>query len=213
VPRDIFNIDKIVNWFPDAKIIVCVRDLRGFLLSYKGKWRITAEDDIERLRKIYHPVITSFLWKASTRLIPVIKHKIIPKNLLVMRYEDLVKDTEQTVRKMCEVVEEDFEPQMLSIKGHNSSHPTHEEGIFSTSVERWKSQLSAEEIAIPQYIARRELEELGYERISTSVSPVKVAGIYLSTPYTLVAGLYANRKKRGPLLSYLMRRTRALMGS
>jgi len=66
-PRDLFSIAVIKSLFPDAKFVVCVRDIRGFLLSYQGKWKVTGDDHVGRLKKLYHTVVTSFLWKSSMR--------------------------------------------------------------------------------------------------------------------------------------------------
>ena len=39
-PRDLFSVREIREFFPDAKLVVCVRDIRAFLYSYKGKWKV-----------------------------------------------------------------------------------------------------------------------------------------------------------------------------
>jgi hypothetical protein len=58
-PRDVFNINDIVKCYPNVKILICVRDVRDFLVSYKTKWKITSEDHVNRLKALYHPVVTS----------------------------------------------------------------------------------------------------------------------------------------------------------
>ena len=45
VPKDIFNIDKILSFYPDAKILVCIRDPRDFLVSYKHFWQAGSSED------------------------------------------------------------------------------------------------------------------------------------------------------------------------
>ena len=69
-PRNLFSAATIKIFFPAAKLIVCVRDIRAFLYSYKGKWEVTSEEHVERLKKLYHPVVTSYLWKSSMRQLP-----------------------------------------------------------------------------------------------------------------------------------------------
>ena len=34
-----------------------IRDIRDFLKSYKGKWKITSDNEAGRLKKLYHPVM------------------------------------------------------------------------------------------------------------------------------------------------------------
>ena len=57
-PRDIFSIGDIAGFYPRAKIVLCVRDPRDFMGSYKGKWRATNKPEVERLQQLYHPIIT-----------------------------------------------------------------------------------------------------------------------------------------------------------
>lgn len=212
-PRDLFSIDDILAFYPDAKIIVCVRDVRAFLLSYQGKWKVTGDEHVERLKKLYHPVITSLLWKASMKLVPVLKKKVPEENLVIVKYEDLVTSPEKTVRSICGVIQEDYEPEMLNVITHNSSNAPQVGGIFSTSVDRWKTDLKPEEITISQMLCKKQLHELGYDIISSHSSIYKVVVNYLTTPYALWRALDANKEMRGPLLPYIYRRLSALIRS
>jgi len=212
-PRDLFSLTAIHRHFPHAKIVVCVRDIRAFLLSYKGKWRVTGEDHVQRLKKLYHPVVTSYLWKSSMCQLPELEKLFNPADRIIVRYEDLVTRPEQTVRSICATIEEDFEPEMLDINIHNSSSATEAGGIFSTSVDRWRSDLSKEEICIGQTIGRSELLQLGYELHDVKAGIFKVAVLWLGTPYALWRALAANKETRGPLIPYLYKRIVSLFGA
>lgn len=205
-PRDIFHVHTIMEFFPQAKVIVCVRDVRDFLLSYQGKWRITAPEEVERLKKLYHPVITSLLWKSSMKLLPGIMDSVSQQNLHIVCYENLVTDPENTVREMCTKIGEKFEQGMLDVGIDNSSHRDKGKGIFSTSVGRWKSQLSKEEIWIAQQICQTQMKDLGYEPVETNNNTLKTMGFFANAPLALFKGLHANRHKRGPLMPYLAKR-------
>jgi len=212
-PRDLFCVDDILAFYPDAKIIVCVSDVRAFLLSYKGKWKVTGDAHVERLKKLYHPVITSLLWKASMKLVPSLKQKVPAANLAIIKYEDLVTMPENTVRHICDVIGEQYEPEMLNVMTHNSSNASANEGIFSTSVDRWRTDLKPEEITISQTLCKKQLHELGYGQVYPHASIFKVILNYLGTPYALWRALDANKDMRGPLLPYLYRRISALIHS
>ena len=133
VPRDLFNIPIILKFYMDAKIIVCVRDIRDFLLSYKYKWRNTSPQNINRIKALYHPIVTSLLWKLSIRKIADIRRIVHKKNFEIIRYEDLVNDPEKTIRHVCKTIGENFEYPMLDIDSDNSSFGP-QKGIFKTSV-------------------------------------------------------------------------------
>lgn len=210
VPRDIFHVDEIINFFPDAKIIVCVRDVRAFLLSYQGKWKITAEDQVERLRKLYHPVVTSLLWKSSMRLIPGIRKNVRKENLKIVPYEELVQRPEAVVRNVCLLLGEEFESSMLDITSNNSSHEISSRGIFKVSVSKWKTDLSPEEIWISQKIAPEELRYINYAIEPVKPNPFKVFWIILCSPFALLRAIKANKETSGPLIPYLAKRIRFL---
>jgi hypothetical protein len=205
-PRDIFHVATILAFYPDAKIVVCVRDIRDFLLSYKGKWKVTAPEDVERLKRLYHPVTMSLLWRASVRQLFSIRRWVPPENLLIVFYEQLVTNPEQTVREICRVIGEEFVPGMLNVDSHNSSHGAGAQGIFTTSIGRWKQQLSPEEAWIAQAVAGEDMRRLGFESERLEVKVGRLLSLAATFPVSLVSGLNANREKRGPLVPYLMRR-------
>lgn len=210
-PRDIFEIDHILSFFPDAKIVVCIRDPRDFLLSYKGKWRVTSDDNVERLQRLYHPVVTSLLWKSSMALLPELRRCVSQDNILIQRYEDLVSAPETAIRKLCAMVGVAYEHKMLDIKSNNSSDVVNSEGIFSSSIGRWHGKLPDHDIWIAQKLLSREMAQLGYAPEGVAIQIGSMLRILLSTPYALWRGLHANAKKRGPLIPYLVRRISLLI--
>jgi hypothetical protein len=211
VPRDIFHIKEVLSFYPDAKVIVCVRDSRDFILSYKNLWKATGPSQSLRMKNLFHPIITSMLWKSSIKQISIINPIIQSNNFMMLHYEDLVNNSEMMIKSICKFVEEEFEEQMLYVDSHNSSFSQKGQGIFSTSVGRWRNQLSAEEAYLVQKITHKELERLGYKVEYIKVNPFKVAEIMSTLPYALWRALYANKMHRGPLVPYLVRRVRALI--
>jgi hypothetical protein len=206
-PRDIFHLHSITYFYPKAKIVLCVRDLRDFLCSYKYKWRATSEDEVARLKALYHPVITTLLWRSSVRQLNHLIRLTSTDNYAVVRYEDLVADPEATIRRVCMVIEEDYEPEMLEVESYASSYGmSGAKGVFRSSVGKWRTELSGDEIRVAQSLARREMTSFGYEVERCKVHGVRLAAAYLSTPVALARALWANRHKRGPLLPYLLRR-------
>jgi hypothetical protein len=210
-PRDIFNIAEIRSFYPGAKIVVCVRDPRDFLLSYKGKWKIAEGEHIGRLQKLYHPVVTSLLWKSSMLQLPRIMEQVAPSNRIVIRYEDLVTAPEQTVRRVCDVIEEEFEPQMLDVRESNSSAGSRQSGIFATSIGRWRRELNGAEVAVAQRVTHSQMLSLGYS-LETHVSDfVSELLLYATAPFGFARAMRANAQMRGPLIPYLSKRIAALI--
>jgi hypothetical protein len=211
VPNDIFYIDEIVSLYPDVKVLICARDLRDFLTSYQGKWRLESGENAERIQKLYHPLLTTLLWKSTMRRIPSVLSKVKNGNAMVIRYEDLTANPEKVARAVCETIEEEFEPEMLNVETSNSSALTRERGIYSSSVGRWKTLLDPTEATIAQHIAREELKKLNYSMEQLQTSPGKVLWILASFPFAAVRAVLANRRRRGPLVPYLISRLRSLL--
>ena len=210
VPKDIFHVDDIVSFYSDAKILMCIRDVRDFLCSYKNKWTTASGENTDRLKRLYHPVLTSFLWRASVRQVDRIRGRVAPENLLIVRYESLVQDPARVVRDICRVIDEEFEDDMINVTEQNSSFETSRDGIFSSSVGRWRRALTQEEICTAQKIAGPSLNQFGYVNEAVSVNPIKLAHIWATVPIALFEAIHANRNIRGPLMPYLARRIGAL---
>ena len=213
VPRDIFNVKTIGKIFPDAKFIVCVRDIKDFLSSYKNKWQTaTSLNNRERLKTIYNPIITTLLWKLSVRQFLKIKDVVISGNLYLLKYEDLVSFPEKTTQILCQFVGERYESEMLRLKFSNSSFLYNDKGIYKNSISRWRNELSLEEIFISQFIAKKELRKLEYEVLNVGCDPVKTLALLSKTPAAFYRAMSANQEKRSSILIYLLNRISALIG-
>jgi hypothetical protein len=212
-PRDLFNITEIATCFPAAKFIICIRDVRDFLYSYKNKWKTTSKEHKHRLKALYHPVVTSLLWKSSMRRIPLIQSEVSAQNLMIVRYEDLVTQPETWVRKMCTFLGEEFEADMLKIESHNSSLQVSGSGIFSTSVGSWRTLLGREEAFIAQWVNGGQLTSFGYQLEPLKINPFKVLWLLLSTPLAVYRALSVNKEMRGgSAIAYMYRRLVSLFG-
>jgi len=213
VPRDIFNIKTIRKIFPDAKFIVCVRDIKDFLSSYKNKWKTAnSPTNRDRLKTIYNPIITTFLWKLSVRQYLKIKDVVLSGNLYLLKYEDLVNFPEKTTQLLCQFVGESYEPEMLKLKFSNSSFLYNDKGIYKNSISRWRNELSSEEIFISQFIAKNELGKLKYEVLNIGCDPLKVLALLSKAPAAFFKAMSANQEKRSSILLYLLNRIKPLIG-
>jgi hypothetical protein len=208
VPRDVFELDTILEMFPDARVVACIRDPRDFLVSYRDKWTISAEG--ARLRRLYHPVLTSYLWKASARAI-LDGQSRFGSAIHLLRYEDLVGEPDSHLRQLCAFIGEEFDPRVLHTQFSNSSTGERFTGIATRSAGRWSADLPAEDAYFAQKICGPVMERFGYTPVKLSPDRLQVARIALATPARAIGALSANRSKRGSTLPYLVRRIRALV--
>ena len=206
-PRDLFNVTDIVKFYPRARFILCVRDPRDFLVSYKGKWRATAKEEVNRLKKIYHPVVTAYLWKTSMRRVSKVISSLPKNRAIILKYEDLVLFPEKKVKDLCDFIGQNYEKELLEVDFSNSSNRNEKtKGIFSSSIGKWRKNLAPEDGWIVQKLCGKEMDVYGYEPEPVNCNPIRLAVLVMSTPIALWRGLNANKHKRGPLLPYLLKR-------
>jgi hypothetical protein len=211
-PKDIFHFEGIAACFPDCRFVICVRDPRDFLLSYKGRWRVTTERHKERLASLYHPVLTSMLWRATMRQGRRLRERF-PGRFAVVRYEELVTRPDHVVRDLCAKLGITFEPSMLEVETHNSSAPISAKGIFSSSVGRWRGQLSAEELWILEHVSGKDMEAWGYDLTRPRPRLLPLIRILMAFPVRTIKAFRANKANRGPTAPYIAKRLRALFSA
>jgi hypothetical protein len=214
VPHDLFELQDIFTFFPDAKVVLCVRSLLDFLVSYRDMFkraeRLNKLGDADRLRQLYHPVVTSLLWTGSMRAVIGALDRWGDR-LFMNRYEDLIDEPETRVRRLCEFLEIEFEPAMLTVETNNSSEYVTQRGIFATSIERWRGRLGESEAYLAQKIGRRELRRLGYTPVSMHPNLATVARLLLTAPVFALRALSANKSRVGPAIPYLTKRIAAFV--
>ena len=211
VPRDLFMIDAVLEWFPQAKIVICARDPRDYLLSYRDNWRNWPGADAQRLQAIYHPLHTSLLWKASMRA-ALTALKTWPDQTILSRYEDMVASPSAQMAKICKFVGERAHEGLLDTKFSNSSNPASAAGgIFRRSVGRWRETLPQVDVAIAQAVCQREMRELGYSLDPVGAQLWPLVRTVAAAPAAAIRAWHSNARVRGPALPYLLRRISAML--
>jgi hypothetical protein len=193
-PTHIFSIDTIIKAIPEARFVEIVRDPRDVLASKKTRratvWTTKryAEDlrGLKHLEKAYDPLWDGLSWKSAARA-GLVAERRYPTRLVRVRYEDLVRDPDRELRRICGALELPFEPSMVDVP---AGQPASEQalgargrGISSDSVGRWRTTLTASEVAVIQAVTAGELRALGYE-----AEPMTVAAGALAVPLLAHSG-------------------------
>jgi hypothetical protein len=197
-PQDVLYLPKIFEWFPDARVIALVRDPRDFLSSYKNYHR----RGVASYRERYNPLTNSILWRSSMTAVLEAGSAPWGQAVLRMRYEDLVREPDAQVRRLCAHVGITYIPDMLDVPRSNSSftpdaETTAKRGITRGSIDRWKTSLTPTEIWIAERITGRCMDEFEYERTSNQdlrPSPVELLSIGAMLPSRLFNLLFRSHK-------------------
>lgn len=169
-PKNVFYIKELLNSFPECYIINMVRDPRAVMLSQKNKWKrrfygeegVTISETI-RAWSLYHPLITSKIWKSSFNSALKYEGK---DNVITIKYEDLLSSPEITLKILCDIIKIEYNSSMMEVPNVGSSLGIEEvkAGLDSSKINSWKNgSLSDTEIFICEKFLSSEMGISGYE--------------------------------------------------
>lgn len=92
--------------------------------------------------------------------------------VLVVRYEDLLEKPDATMRAICEHCHVPYEPEILDVDqvGSSTASDQRGKGIDASNRNKWRTQLSAAEIAICEAHAQPMMDRFCYETSDTPLS-------------------------------------------
>lgn len=156
----ISEVPTLLEHHPQARLLWLVRDPRDVAVSSR--------------RSVFsatHPVFVAELWRDQQRLGLQWEEEGRPQ--LRIHYEALLAEPEEQVRRICDFLGEDFEPQMLRYfeteeaqrsGGLSQSWAATAKPIQKDRAGAWKKSLSPQEVFWVEAIAGPEMERLGYPR-------------------------------------------------
>jgi hypothetical protein len=179
---------RIERVLPEARFIHIIRDGRDVALSHlRMNW---GPSTYEESAKLWRNRI-----RRARRWAPRVNH------YTEIRFEDLVADTEGVLRRICDVIELDFDPAMLDYheraetrlaekarelprknrppqpaEARLESHRLAKEPPRSDRVGMWRERMSSAEVAEYEAVAGPMLAELGYELAGAVPDDVEAAG-------------------------------------
>lgn len=153
-PQHIYYVDKILDYYPEAKIIEIVRDGRDVCVSYQKliEKGITWPPENRKEQVL--------LWKRAIRKgMELRSEKKYSPKILFVKYEDLLQNKAQNIRRMFDFAglkytEEDILRIVNSDKIINSS--------YKGNINGWKDVFTKQDICIFKKYANQELIESGY---------------------------------------------------
>ena len=149
------GLETFFRIYPDGRLISILRDPLSWYASAQGR---DPGADVGALLE---------LWKRSAREM-IEAERSYRAQVSLVRFEELLLDTEGTMRRLAAFLEIDFDP-LLTVPtfngypvGPNSSYETSQTGVMTDPVERYKELLSDEQ----QELIRSECEDLYQEALA-----------------------------------------------
>ncbi len=134
--------DRLLEWYPDCRLLHTIREPKAVYASQAAKY-VKPDDSAfarhsMRFKQFVH-INLQVTWTA--RLHRKLRH--LP-NYRLVRYEDSVREPEQSLRSICEFLGLTYEEAMLMPKRYGSSYGKipGARGVDEGSLERWRRDLS-----------------------------------------------------------------------
>lgn len=174
-PYNEFYADKIFDWWPVAKCIHIVRDLRDNFVSYQRK------------QPDWTAKVFAWNWVRSVQAGLANQEKFGSERYLIIRFEDLLRDPDAITHHIADFLDLPWHEALLrptragdSWRG-NSMFDNRYRAISTDPIGRWKTYLNQYDLGILQAIARRMMAAMSYNLVQvpkSDLSPLQKASIF-----------------------------------
>ena len=213
-PKNMYYLNEILAFFPQAKVINMVRDQRDVLLSQKNKWkrRFLGASKIplsEAIRSYinYHPILTSKVWNSS--LEHTAKY-FDNERVKIVKFEELLAKSESVVKDICNFLAIEFHPQMLNVSVVGSSTEQDNKDSFlidSSKIEKWKKGgLNSAEIYLSQLTSHKMMSKFSYYLEKFQLPPLLSVFYIITFPVKLGLAFLLNIKRMGNMVEVINKR-------
>ena len=133
--------DTLLDWFPNARLIHTTRNPKATYASQAAKYIKNEKNPVARaymrFKQFVH-INIQISWTASVH--KKLKHL---QNYQLVRYEDVIDKPELELRRICEFLNTEFVPEMLSPNQYGSSFGSigNRRGVDKSSLERWRTSI------------------------------------------------------------------------
>jgi hypothetical protein len=159
-----FSLDHIIDTFPESKIIFIIRDGRAVANSFiKNKWGLGVN--------VYYGSLT---WEHE------IKKQLNflqsnPRSCHLVRYEDLITNTKDELKRVLEFIEEPFSDILLEYYKYNTfiTKKSQSQNVYKKPdekhIHKWKQDLTFFQINVIETVVGDTLVSLGYHTVGNKI--------------------------------------------
>lgn len=167
-PHHINWIDRIISSYPNSKFMVTYRNPYGFMRSYKHQGDRKNKEIEKSYKKLYHPIGCSMIYRGYARSIIRAK-SLYPEKILSIPLESINEEPKSVLKKSCRFLGFSYEKECL-LQKINSSFPKNEK------------ELNEVEITCMNWISKREIRRLGYQKRNSDVSVSELLRMLAGVP-------------------------------
>jgi hypothetical protein len=100
-PHHVHHVDRILEYYPDTRIMVLVRDPYGFMRSYKNQGRQLRDEAHQIFKRLYHPAVCALVWRKYMQTVNQLERRADPR-MLIVRLEKLKENKAEFWRMMLQ---------------------------------------------------------------------------------------------------------------
>lgn len=158
------HVADIIRFRPDARFIFMVRDGRDVAVSAKRS-----------IFNHYHVYYTAKRWQREQALGLQWLAKLPANQIMLLKYEELLSSPADTVRKLCDFLQEPYSDTMLEYHRHSEARKSGSlslswqntaKPLLTNNQGKFHNALKSEEIYLFETIAANELTALGYALVT-----------------------------------------------
>lgn len=166
-PAHVRYVPTLLAWFPGGRVIHMIRDPRGIFVSELRRRRKATTFPYQQLKrfdflfKLYILLQTTIVWFESVNLYAKYK-ELYPDNYYSLRFEDLVTDPENHIRRVCDFLGVDFQANMLRQFVVSDGFQAWQDGFDAHAADRWREHIAPWANRWFVFWFRKHLKQFGY---------------------------------------------------
>ncbi|HEV3106539.1 MAG TPA: sulfotransferase [Trinickia sp.] len=166
--------DELMRLFPEMLFLNVVRDPRAQVASMN-----------KAIIHDFDTLLNTQTWVAAHRAADALMARY-PERVMTMRYEDFLFDQEATLKRLCAFFGIEYLPQMLDVSRSSEARQiSRMSALWSSNcfppivanIDKYKQQLSAEEIAVIETLSADYMRRYGYELTTDAPAAIDAAAV------------------------------------
>lgn len=169
-PAHLDYVETLLEWFPDGRVVHCMRDPRAIYVSELRRRREGASGfpyrqlvTVPALLERFVLLQVAWVWARAVHRHRTLRRRY-PERYRLVRFEDLVAAPDQTLAGLCAFLGVEPEPRMLEQKVTSKGAHVGEAGFDAGAAQRWRQRIGVSAKGALQSLLGGRLEEMGYER-------------------------------------------------
>ena len=168
-PAHLAYVETLLDWFPDARVIHCMRDPRAIYVSELRRRSAHAVGFPYRQLAMAPPLLARFVllqvvwaWAGAVHRHRTLQRRFGGRYRLV-RFEDVVTAPETTLADVCDFLGVELEPRMLEQKVTSKGARVGAAGFDAAAADRWRDRIDGRARSAIELLLGARLKEVGYE--------------------------------------------------